>query len=65
MAAAGAVDKVRVVEQGMEKKDAADAAAQAAEHAREDKPGETAGRKPYKSPTISRHGNLRLMTQLE
>jgi hypothetical protein len=22
-------------------------------------------KKPYKSPTISRHGNLRLMTQLE
>lgn len=30
--------------------------------------GETeraAPRRPYKSPTISRHGNLRLMTQLE
>jgi hypothetical protein len=27
--------------------------------------GETETRKPYKSPTISRHGNLRLMTQLE
>lgn len=26
---------------------------------------EAPAKKPYKSPTISRHGNLRLMTQLE
>jgi hypothetical protein len=46
------------------KKDVAGAAAEAS--------GQCAGddraapsKKPYKSPTISRHGNLRLMTQLE
>lgn len=26
---------------------------------------ERPAKKPYQSPTISRHGNLRLMTQLE
>lgn len=26
---------------------------------------DTSAKKPYKSPTIKRHGNLRLMTQLE
>ena len=28
-------------------------------------PPQSDGRKPYASPSISRHGNLRLMTQLE